>query len=287
MATRKSPRNNKRRKGFRAVALPWLRRFGVVLACATLIVWLGAWFFLSDADTRTAQWAKQRGIEKTAALGFTVEDVLVEGRVHSDPAIIKALINVQPGDPFFAFDPKEARALLEDIAWVDRAHVERRWPDTIYIRLEERVPLALWQQDKKLRLLDTKGTVISGANLRPFKDLMIVIGPEAPEHAPELIAYLLAEPVIAERVEAATRIDGRRWDLTLKNGLKIKMPQEDFGLALRSLAKEHEDNIILDRDIVAVDMRKTGRIIVRTRPGAVREYKAGFSSRDDQSGNSI
>ncbi len=271
----------KRRTGKLVIATAWLRRFGMGAGALVFVLWAGAWFFLSDADTKTADWTWQKTMDVTADMGFAVRDILVEGRVYSDPDVLRALINIEKGDPLFSFDPEEARTLIEKIAWVKTAHVERRLPDTIYIGLVEREPLALWQKDKKLRLIDEEGEVLTDRNLKRFKALVIVAGRDAPEHAPALIATLAAEPALAKRVESASRIGARRWDLKLNDGTIVKLPEEDIGFALRRLAVAQEEDELLDKDIVSVDLRETDRIIVRTRPGAVQEYKAGLKSSND------
>ncbi|MCB1563142.1 MAG: FtsQ-type POTRA domain-containing protein [Alphaproteobacteria bacterium] len=272
---------NRRRKGLLAVILPWARRFGFVLGALVLLLWGGAWFFLSDADERTAAWGREQTLEITAGLGFTVKDVLIEGRTYSDPETIKALVNVRKGDPLFAFDPAEAKALIEKISWIRSAHVERRLPGTIYIRVQERKPLALWQKDGKLRLLDGRGEVIVSGDMERFENLVIVIGDDAPQNAPALLSDLAAEPLLYERTKAAQRVSGRRWDLTLDGDVRIKLPEEDQGLALRRLALAQEEEQLLDKDVTSVDLREADRMIIRTRPGAVREYKAGLNPGSD------
>jgi cell division protein FtsQ len=272
---------NRRRKGLLAVILPWARRFGFVLGALALLLWGGAWFFLSDADERASAWGREKTLAVTADLGFTVKEVLIEGRTYSDPETIKALVNVRKGDPLFAFNPAEAKALIEKISWIRSAHVERRLPGTIYIRVQERKPLALWQKDGKLRLLDGQGEVIVSGGMERFKSLIIVIGDDAPQNAPALLSDLAAEPLLYERTKAAQRVSERRWDLTLEGDVRIKLPEEDQGLAMRRLALAQEEEQLLDKDVTSVDLREADRMIIRTRPGAVREYRAGLKAGSD------
>lgn len=272
---------NKRRKGKLAVILPWFKRFGVVLGICVVTLWLGAWLWLGGSVHKAADWSWQKTLNVTADMGFTVNNILVEGRIHTDADILEALVNVRKDDPLFAFNPEEARHLIERISWVRQAHVERRFPDTIYIRLEERRPLALWQQNKKLSLLDEEGQVITSEGLARFKELVVVTGEGAPSRVPALIMNLSAESALSERVKAAQWVGNRRWDLTLDGKIILKLPESDVGLALRRLALAQEEDGLLDKDIVSVDVREPDRIVVRTRPGAVQEYKAGLKTGDN------
>ncbi len=284
--TRKSAFVNKRRQGFMARVLPWFRRFGMMVAMLTFMIWMGAWFVLSDADTRTSDWIHERVINTSASMGFEVANILVEGRVYADPQILKAMINVQKGDPLFAFDPKQAKDSIEQIAWVDTAHVERRLPDTLYIKLNERKPLALWQKNKKLSVIDHYGDVVPVNDLAPFKNLVIVIGENAPQNAEELFRILVGEPEIFQRIEIAGFIADRRWDLIFKSDLRVKLPEKDAAFAFSRLARAQKEDKILDKGLTTIDLRDPQRMIVRTKPGATQEYQSGYSNAS-VSGNDI
>ncbi|MEZ5814945.1 MAG: FtsQ-type POTRA domain-containing protein [Alphaproteobacteria bacterium] len=267
---------NKRRKGLLAVVIPWMRRFGMVLAVCTAIVWASSWLYLSGALARAGNWTEAKLWQVTADMGFTVENIMVEGRTHTDTAVLLAIVNIEKGDPLFSFNPKEAQELITRIGWVESAQVQRRWPDTIYIRIKERTPLALWQTDKRVKLLDSRGEIIPAGRLERFADLVMVVGQEAPEHAAALIGDLAAETAIYECVEIARWIGDRRWDLRLKNAIEVKLPENDIGLALRRLSKAQEEDGLLDKDIIAIDMREPDRISVQTKPGKLSEYKTGL-----------
>ena len=285
--TYKSAYTNKRRQGVLARVLPWTKRFGLTLSVIAVVLWVGAWFFLSDADTHTSDWVNNKIVTAAASLGFTVDDVLIEGRVYTDPEILKAILNTQKGDPLFAFDPDAAKQSIEEIAWVEKAHVERRWPDVLYIRLEERKPLALWQKNKKLKLIDNHGEIIPVNSLAPFKKFVIVMGENAPEKAEELFQVLVGEPELYKRIESVGLIADRRWDVIFDNDLRVKLPETDVAFALSRLAKAQKEDGILDKSLTGIDLRDPQRMIVRTKPGSSQEYQSGYSNASTASGNNI
>lgn len=274
---------NKRRKGPAARIIPWAQRFGVALCVFVLLGWVCSWFFLSGTATRTGVGIQKIVENTTANMGFRVSNIMLEGRKNAERDIILALVNMQKGSPLLAFNPAAAQEQIERVSWVERAEIERRLPDTIYIRITERQPLAFWQQNNKLRLIDTQGKVIATDNLAPFKNLPVVVGQDSEKYAPELIANLKAEPIIFDRVDAARRVSDRRWDLILKNKIEVKLPENDMALAISRLAKAQTEDSLLDKDIEHIDLRSEGRMIVRTRPGAVQEYNASLNTQ----GNNI
>lgn len=260
------------------------RRFGLMAGAGVLAIWVGAWIYISGIPANAAAALRTQSYVITARAGFAVRDILVEGRHHSDADVLRAVLNVERGDPIFAFDPAEARDLIERISWVREAHVERRLPGTIYIGLIERTPMALWQHKGKIRVVDDEGITLTDALRRDFSDLPLIVGDDAPLHAASFLNLLAAEPDIRGRMDSATWVGNRRWDMALKNGITVKLPETDLGLALRRLARAQEEDGLMDRDITLIDLRDSTRITVRTRPGAEEEYRA---RRAAQSGDNI
>lgn len=236
---------------------------------------------MSGASGGVAGEIREKILEVSLNNGFSVKNILVEGRNYTDPASLKAIIGVEKGDPLFAFKPSAAKEEIEKLSWVKKVRIGRRLPDTIYVHLTEREPFALWQHNKKIVLIDREGAVLTSEHLERFHDLIVVVGEDAPYRAEEMLAYLKAEPSLYGRTEAARLIGNRRWDLILKGGVEAKLPEQDIGLALRSLAKAQEEDGILDRGIMGVDLREAGRISIQTRPGAVQNYQAGMRAEGD------
>lgn len=256
----------------------WSKRLGLVFGIFIFIGWLGSWFFMSGASTRLADWSHNKILAFTADKGYRVANIMVEGRDHTDVDTLKAIINIKKDDPLFLFEPDSARDMLEKLSWVKSAKVERRLPDTIYVKLEERTPMALWQRNQRLSLIDTEGEVLTDSGLEEFKNYIVLVGDDVPERAPEFLQLLSSEPKILSKVEAAKSVSGRRWDVTLKSGAVVKLPEEEVELALSRLSKMQDEENIMDKDIQVIDVRELARITVRTKPGAVREYKASFST---------
>ena len=236
--------------------------------------WLGSWFILSGGAQRTKEWAQEKVIAFTAENGFTVDNILVEGRHYTDPDAIVAILNIKKGDPVFAFSPAPAQKMLNKLSWVKEARVQRRLPDTIYVELTERKPMALWQHEGKIKVVDEDGEVLTSDRLERFKDLLIVTGEKAPKEAHTVIEALEYEPEIAKRTESATLVSDRRWDLTLTGGIKVRLPEEEIAFALRRLVGAQEESGLLDKDIKSIDLREAERIVVQTRPGAAQDYRA-------------
>lgn len=253
------------------------RRAALVCVALIITLWCAAWFFLSDAGTNSSDWVNGKVIAAAGDAGYRVENILVKGRKYSDSDALLGVINIEQGDSIFLFDPGDAKSQIEKMGWVKSARVERRLPDTIYIKLEERTPMALWRNGDDLSLVDSDGHLLTQVNLDRFKNLLMIRGKGAPAKAGGLLSLLDEEKSLKAMVDHASLVEGRRWDLYLRDGKRVKLPETGIGLSLRNMMMRHEQDNILGKDtITVIDARYQGRLIIRTKLGKVQDYKAGL-----------
>ncbi len=236
---------------------------GVLGSTVGVPVWL--WQSGWVAKTTTALW--RGAIKQSVSMGLSVEDVQLEGRRHSSKAQLIKALGLHRGDPILMFDLAAARQRLLDLPWVREASVNRRLPNMIRVSIQERLPMALWQRKGRLVLVDTYGVVVTKHKLGRFRDLIIIVGKDAPHHAATLFAMLDSEPALARQVTAAVRVGARRWNVRLKPGIRIQLPETDPRLAWRRLARLNQQHKLLSRDVKSIDLRLPDKLIVE--PGAL------------------
>lgn len=207
--------------------------------------------------------------------GLAVQEIRIEGREYTPREALLAAIGAVPGDPILDFDPHAARARLEQIAWVASAHVERRLPGTILVRLEERRAFAIWQRDGRFAVIDREGRVMATERIEAFGALPLVVGAGAERAAAPMIDLLRSAPEVADRVQALVRVSERRWNLRLHNNADVLLPEGQEEAAIVRLAELQARERLLDRPIAAVDMRLPDRLVVRLRPGDAPPASAG------------
>ena len=196
----------------------------------------GVWAWQSGWVARQSQQVSHAAVDAAAKAGLTLDQVVVSGRERTQPDSILAALGIRQGGPILGFDPARAKQRLEDLPWVKTAVVERSLPGTVRIALTERAPLALWQLDGALSVIDRDGERIDRAAPEDHAELPLVVGPGAPEHAQELLALLASEPEMNARVKAAVRVRDRRWNIVLRNGVEVQLPAETPARAWSRLA---------------------------------------------------
>jgi len=64
-------------------------------------------------------------------------------------------------------------------------------------------------------------------------------------------------------VRASIFVAERRWNLRLKSGLDIRLPDANVEAALDAVTRLDREKALLTRDITAVDLRLSDRVTVR------------------------
>ncbi len=144
--------------------------------------WLAAalWLWKSGAAVRTAQAVADEAYGLTVKGGFAVQALYLEGRNRTSMDDIDKALGIKKGDPILQFSISDARDRLEKIESVKFAAVERALPGTLYVRIVEREPVALWQHQGKVSLVDDNGAVMNGIDSAPYQHLPLIVGDDAP-----------------------------------------------------------------------------------------------------------
>ena len=272
-AARGSDRSPSRRRNTRLLLLQ-LRKVtlvGVVLALVGSAVFT-AWN--NNTFKKVGAWLSAEALTRSANAGFKVKDILVTGRKQVSAEELLASLSIKQGMPIFGFSIVDAEKSISDISWVKDDVISRRLPDTIIVELQEREPVALWQHQKKIFLIDKEGTVLSADNLTAWQQLPLVVGEGAEKNVMPLLDLLQAEPAVARELVSAVRVEERRWNLHLRNGIVVKLPERDVELAISRLAALEKQKNILGRDIATIDLRQPERIMVT--PGVTEKTKTSI-----------
>jgi cell division protein FtsQ len=198
----------------------------------------------------------------SANAGLALTDIQVRGRAHTPQSRLLAELNLQIGAPILGIDLQNLHNNTSQIGWVEDAVIERRLPSTIFITLRERVPIALLQNKDKHKLIDRTGAIIDGVDPSQFTHLPVVAGDSAAPHAAAILSILKTEPELFSEVWALSYRSERRWDVHLKNGMEVRLPEIDPVSAWSLLAMIDRKKAITHRDLAVIDMRVPQQLIV-------------------------
>jgi cell division protein FtsQ len=195
--------------------------------------------------------------------GLRISSVALTGEKELSRAAILDLAGVNDRSSLPCLDASDTRKALMRNPWIAEATVLKLYPGRLRIGVTERIPLALWQKDGAVSVIAEDGAVLEAFNGTRFADLPLVVGDGAEKQARAFLDIVARYPLIQGNVEAAVLVAQRRWNLHLKSGLDVRLPDSNVEQALQQLVALDRDKKILSRDITAIDLRMTDRVIVR------------------------
>ncbi|MCF8468378.1 MAG: FtsQ-type POTRA domain-containing protein [Sneathiella sp.] len=263
------PRRTGRRKPVPGWRKPALVCAGVLVAAA-LIGGLSNFLIREEVLQKSSEWIDEQQQKLASAFGLTVQEISIVGRDKASPDEILKVLDVKRGDSILGVDPEDARERLETLGWIESASVMRRFPDELFIEIKERRPYARWQIGGETGVIDRTGAVVTKKEKAEFRYLPKVVGPGANVHAAELFDMLSQTPELFTRLQNAVRIRDRRWNLEFDSNVTVLLPEKGALQAWRQLYQVQMEQDILDKDVVAVDLRASDRMYVRLNPEAAK-----------------
>jgi len=202
--------------------------------------------------------------------GMQIASIALSGQQELDQPAILELAGVGSESSLPCLDAATARRDLMRNPWIADATVLKLYPDRLQISITERLPLALWQKDGRVSVIAADGTVLEEFNGRRFMDLPLVVGDGAERQARDFLGMIGRYPTIRQAIEASVFVAERRWNLRLKSGIDVRLPDSDVEQALQTLVALDRDKKILSRDITAIDLRLPAQVTVRLSDAAAQ-----------------
>jgi len=192
---------------------------------------------------------------------FPVRSIYIQGALKRvTPVQLKYIAEHELAGTFFTLDIDKTRAAFQKLPWVSEAQVRRRWPDALFITVNEHVALARWGENG---LIDTNGEWFDAAS---DQNLPVLVGPAGSEKTlatalPKLQQALGRSNLSAVQVEMSAR---GAWRIELSNEIRLELGRNDVEARTRRFAEYWKGNLAaLPYKIEYVDMRYPNGFAVR------------------------
>ena len=115
------------------------------IARADHVFWAGVMFFIlviigigfvSNVMYRQLMDAQSMPVSTLAISGYR--------QYSSDQEIQQALEKLSENESFFSLNVDQVKGLVEQIPWVAKASVRRKWPNSLQVHITEQVPVGYW-----------------------------------------------------------------------------------------------------------------------------------------------
>jgi cell division protein FtsQ len=204
------------------------------------------------------------------AAGFRVVSIALVGNHHVNREEVLATAGITGTTSLLFLDVDQIRLRLKTNPWIADATVLKLYPGELQIGIKEREAFALWQKDGRISVIADDGTVLEPYVAPRLTRLPLVVGRGAQAKAKEFLALLDRYPTMRDFVHASVLVGERRWNLRLKNGIDVRLPESDVAPALERLVALDREKNLITRDIVAIDLRLADRVTVRLTDAAAQ-----------------
>lgn len=211
--------------------------------------------------------------------GFRITSVVINGRKQLSQDEILAIGGVSGRSSLLFLDADDVRDKLKANPWIADATVLKLYPGQLMIEITERKAFALWQEAGRLSVIADDGALLEPYVSRRFLSLPLVVGKGAETQARDFLALLARYPQVNSVTKAAIYVGERRWNLRLKDGLDVRLPEQDVGNALAALSRLDKDDRLFSKDIVAIDMRLPDRLVVQLSDDAAKAREDLFKDK--------
>jgi cell division protein FtsQ len=197
------------------------------------------------------------------AVGFEVRQVTISGQRSLSAADVLAAAAVTDRNSLLFLDAPAVRERLMEDPLIRDARVRKLYPDQLAIEIVERDAFALWQNDGQVFVIASDGKPIETLRDERLANLPFVVGEGANERVAEFQRIVDAAGDFRSKIRAGVLVTNRRWNVKLTNGVDVKLPEQNPEAAIAALARLSREQRILDKDILAIDMRVPGRMVAR------------------------
>jgi cell division protein FtsQ len=239
------------------------RGTGATAAIALILGGLGYGVIKGDHVTDVVAFLEDARDQAANAVGFNITDLTVTGQNQLTKEEVLASARVTGRSSLLFLDADATRERLKANSWIADATVRKLLPGQLQIEIREREPFALWQKDRRVSVIADDGTVLEGFVAPQLLTLPLVVGRGAETRAKHFLALLDRFPALRDQVRASILVGERRWNLRLKSGLDIRLPETEVAGALEHLMNLDREAKLLTRDIALIDMRLSDRVTVR------------------------
>jgi cell division protein FtsQ len=138
---------------------------------------------------------------------------------------LRASLAPQIEDSYFTINLQELSDIAGRIYWVSSVHVQKQWPDTITVTVQEYKPIAHWNQG---RLISSEGEVFPVPEADEIQGLPWLQGPE--DRLDEVLHHWaeFSDALVPMGLEiGALSLDTRgAWSMELSNGTRVQLGRD-------------------------------------------------------------
>ena len=213
---------------------------------------------------------------------FMLSALSIQGSSDSLNAEIREILGLNFPISSFDLDLADLRNRVLSLPPVETAEVRLEGGSILHVKVKEKVPALLLKDDTGIHVLNKNGDYIRPLLSTEYgSKLPVITGEGAQKVAAE--AFILFSTLYdkLDEVRGLVLVGGRRWNIVLKSGQVIMLPEKKSEQAVQKILILDKAEKILSRDIAVFDFRLPYRITLRfpeNKDGQINSKVIGVSN---------
>ncbi|MFQ3307047.1 MAG: cell division protein FtsQ [Candidatus Midichloriaceae bacterium] len=162
-----------------------------------------------------------------------LHEIQLRGNNFLSNSKILDLINIKEGMKLYDISPSDIRKILLSQKEVKDITVKLNYTGILEVDITERKPFAILWNDNIPTIIDEEGNTIQIiSNIKPYNHLIIIFGKNISNKLKKFLD-LINKNSIYKNIISLHHINGRRWDVYMKNSVIIKFPENNVEAAMQ------------------------------------------------------
>ena len=213
---------------------------------------------------------------------FMLSALSIQGSSDSLNAEIREILGLNFPISSFDLDLADLRNRVLSLPPVETAEVRLEGGNILLVKVKEKVPALLLKDDTGIHVLNKNGDYIRPLLSTEYgSKLPVITGEGAQKAAAEAFILFSALYDKLDEVRGLVLVGGRRWNIVLKSGQVIMLPEKKSEQAVQKILILDKAEKILSRDIAVFDFRLPYRITLRfpeNKDGQINSKVIGISN---------
>ena len=213
---------------------------------------------------------------------FMLSALSIQGSSDSLNAEIREILGLNFPISSFDLDLADLRNRVLSLPPVETAEVRLEGGSILHVKVKEKVPALLLKDDTGIHVLNKNGDYIRPLLSTEYgSKLPVITGEGAQKAAAEAFILFSALDDKLDEVRGLVLVGGRRWNIVLKSGQVIMLPEKKPEQAVQKILILDKAEKILSRDIAVFDFRLPYRITLRfpeNKDGQINSKVIGVSN---------
>ena len=157
---------------------------------------------------------------------FPIKEIIIENTKAVDLIKLKVELDFLRNSSLFFLQKKKIIKVVDRYDFISNIQLKKKYPNTLKILVSENMPVATEINKKNKYYLTKDGKKITYIDLKIFENLPVIFGNH--KNFSSFFSELKKNNFTINKIRAFYYFDVGRWDIVLKDGRTIKLPEKNY-----------------------------------------------------------